>query len=91
MTRSSKVKSGTATLDEMLGEASWFIAHAEALADYGCQAEAGAELARAARAAGLELRELGGIEYNPFTRSARLGPSVEINYLAHFSRPVAAA
>jgi 2-polyprenyl-6-hydroxyphenyl methylase/3-demethylubiquinone-9 3-methyltransferase len=46
-----------------------------------------AELARAARAAGLELRELAGLEYNPFTRRAHLGSRVDINYLAHFSLP----
>ena len=47
--RHSKFKSGTLPLDEMLGEASWLISHAEALADYGRQEEARAELARAAR------------------------------------------
>jgi 2-polyprenyl-6-hydroxyphenyl methylase/3-demethylubiquinone-9 3-methyltransferase len=46
-----------------------------------------AELARAARAAGLELRELAGLDYNPFTRRAHLGSRVDINYLAHFSSP----
>jgi len=46
--RSSKLKSGTATLDAMVGEASWLISHAEALTDYGRQEEARAELARAA-------------------------------------------
>jgi 2-polyprenyl-6-hydroxyphenyl methylase / 3-demethylubiquinone-9 3-methyltransferase len=46
-----------------------------------------AELARAARAAGLTLRELAGLEYNPFTRRAHLGSRVDINYLAHFSSP----
>lgn len=46
-----------------------------------------AELARAARAARLELRELTGLDYNPFTRRARLGSRVDINYLAHFSLP----
>jgi len=46
-----------------------------------------AELARAARAAGLELRELAGLDYNPFTRRAHLGSRVDINYLAHFSLP----
>jgi len=50
-----------------------------------------AELARAARAAGLELRELAGLEYNPFTRRARLAARVDINYLAHFSRPAVTA
>jgi 2-polyprenyl-6-hydroxyphenyl methylase/3-demethylubiquinone-9 3-methyltransferase len=50
-----------------------------------------AELARAARAAGLELRELAGLDYNPFTRRAQLGTRLDINYLAHFSLPVVAA
>jgi tetratricopeptide (TPR) repeat protein len=47
--RYARLKSGTSTLDEMLGEASWLISHAEALADYGRQEEARAELERAAR------------------------------------------
>lgn len=46
-----------------------------------------AELARAARAANLELRELTGLEYNPFTRRAHLAAQVDINYLAQFSLP----
>lgn len=46
-----------------------------------------AELARAARTAGLELRELAGLDYNPFTRRAHLGARVDINYLAQFSLP----
>jgi 2-polyprenyl-6-hydroxyphenyl methylase / 3-demethylubiquinone-9 3-methyltransferase len=50
-----------------------------------------AELARAARGAGLELRELAGLDYNPFTRRARLGARVDINYLAYFTRPAVAA
>jgi 2-polyprenyl-6-hydroxyphenyl methylase/3-demethylubiquinone-9 3-methyltransferase len=45
-----------------------------------------AELARAARGAGLELREISGLEYDPFTHSARLVPGTAINYLAFFSR-----
>lgn len=45
------------------------------------------ELARWGRQAGLELRDLTGITYNPFTRSFRLSPNTDINYLAHFSRP----
>ena len=44
-----KVKLSEAALDKMLGEASWLLSHAEALADYGRQEEATAELARAAR------------------------------------------
>jgi 2-polyprenyl-6-hydroxyphenyl methylase/3-demethylubiquinone-9 3-methyltransferase len=50
-----------------------------------------AELARAARAAGLELRELAGLDYNPFTRRAHLGTRVDINYLAQFSLPALTA
>jgi len=45
------------------------------------------ELARWGREAGLELRDLTGITYNPFTRSFRLSPDTRVNYLAHFSRP----
>ena len=44
------------------------------------------ELARWGREAQLELRDLTGITYNPFTRSFRLSPNTEVNYLAHFSR-----
>jgi 2-polyprenyl-6-hydroxyphenyl methylase/3-demethylubiquinone-9 3-methyltransferase len=45
------------------------------------------ELARWGREAGLELRDLTGITYNPLTRSFRLSPDTRVNYLAHFSRP----
>jgi 2-polyprenyl-6-hydroxyphenyl methylase/3-demethylubiquinone-9 3-methyltransferase len=44
------------------------------------------ELARWGRAAGLELRDLTGITYNPLTRSFRLSPNTAVNYLAHFTR-----
>ena len=44
------------------------------------------ELARWGRAADLELRDLTGITYNPFTRSFRLSPDTSVNYLAHFTR-----
>ncbi len=44
------------------------------------------ELARWARAAGLTLADLRGIELNPFTGRAALSGSVAVNYLAHFSR-----
>jgi 2-polyprenyl-6-hydroxyphenyl methylase/3-demethylubiquinone-9 3-methyltransferase len=47
-----------------------------------------AELARLARAEGLELRDITGIHYNPLTRSARLSRDAGVNYLAHFRRPV---
>jgi 2-polyprenyl-6-hydroxyphenyl methylase/3-demethylubiquinone-9 3-methyltransferase len=44
------------------------------------------ELARWGRAAGLELKDLTGITYNPLTRSFRLSPNTDVNYLAHFTR-----
>lgn len=44
------------------------------------------ELARWARAAGLELVELAGLEYNPATRRARVSADTSVNYLAHFRR-----
>jgi 2-polyprenyl-6-hydroxyphenyl methylase/3-demethylubiquinone-9 3-methyltransferase len=45
-----------------------------------------AELARWGRAAGLSLRELAGIELNPFTGQCRLTADVGVNYLAYLSR-----
>ncbi len=45
-----------------------------------------AELARWGRDAGLELEDLTGISYNPFTRGFRLSNDVSVNYLAHFRR-----
>jgi 2-polyprenyl-6-hydroxyphenyl methylase/3-demethylubiquinone-9 3-methyltransferase len=45
------------------------------------------ELARWGRRAGLQLRDLAGIAYNPFTRSFRLSSNTDVNYLAHFTRP----
>lgn len=45
------------------------------------------ELCRHARDAGLELRELAGIAYDPFTRSGRITGDTSVNYLAHFTRP----
>ncbi|MGO9930669.1 MAG: bifunctional 2-polyprenyl-6-hydroxyphenol methylase/3-demethylubiquinol 3-O-methyltransferase UbiG [Steroidobacteraceae bacterium] len=44
------------------------------------------ELARWGREVGLELTELTGITYNPLTRSFRLSPNTDVNYLAHFKR-----
>src|SRR5439155_8053370 len=44
----SKGKPSAALIDQMLGEASWLLSHAQALADYGRQEEAAAELVRAA-------------------------------------------
>jgi 2-polyprenyl-6-hydroxyphenyl methylase/3-demethylubiquinone-9 3-methyltransferase len=45
------------------------------------------EMSRWARAAGLELADLAGLEYDPFTRKARVSGDVSVNYLAHFQRP----
>ncbi|HEY2809612.1 MAG TPA: bifunctional 2-polyprenyl-6-hydroxyphenol methylase/3-demethylubiquinol 3-O-methyltransferase UbiG [Steroidobacteraceae bacterium] len=45
-----------------------------------------AELARWARATGLTLQALAGIELNPFTNRVALTGDVGVNYLAHFSR-----
>jgi 2-polyprenyl-6-hydroxyphenyl methylase / 3-demethylubiquinone-9 3-methyltransferase len=44
------------------------------------------ELARWGRAAGLELRDLTGITYNPWLRTFRLSADTRVNYLAHFTR-----
>jgi 2-polyprenyl-6-hydroxyphenyl methylase/3-demethylubiquinone-9 3-methyltransferase len=45
-----------------------------------------AELAGWARAAGLTLKGLSGLELNPFTGRAALSGDVGVNYLAHFER-----
>lgn len=45
-----------------------------------------AELARWARAAGLTLRGLSGIELNPFSNRVALNADVAVNYLAYFTR-----
>jgi 2-polyprenyl-6-hydroxyphenyl methylase/3-demethylubiquinone-9 3-methyltransferase len=45
-----------------------------------------AELARWARAAGLTLSAMAGIELNPFTERVALSRNVTVNYLAHFQR-----
>ena len=44
------------------------------------------ELARWGRQAGLHLRDLAGLSYNPLTRSFRLSENPSVNYLAHFTR-----
>jgi 2-polyprenyl-6-hydroxyphenyl methylase/3-demethylubiquinone-9 3-methyltransferase len=45
-----------------------------------------AELGRAARAAGLEVAEVSGLEMDLLTHSFRLGPDVGVNYLMHLRR-----
>lgn len=44
------------------------------------------ELARWGRAAGLSLRDLAGVGYDPLTRSFGLSHRAAVNYLAHFRR-----
>ncbi|MBI1918154.1 MAG: hypothetical protein HYS12_25975 [Planctomycetes bacterium] len=44
----SKGKPSAALIDQILGEASWLLSHAQALTDYGRLEETAAELARAA-------------------------------------------
>jgi len=46
-----------------------------------------AELTRWLRAAGLDPVALAGVRYNPFTHHASLGGGLDVNYLAHATRP----
>ena len=48
------------------------------------------EVSRWARAAGLDLADLAGLEYDPLARKARVTGDVSVNYLAHFGRPATA-
>jgi 2-polyprenyl-6-hydroxyphenyl methylase/3-demethylubiquinone-9 3-methyltransferase len=45
------------------------------------------ELAAAIRAAGLEVVDLKGMNYNPFTRTTRLTGNMDVNYLVHARKP----
>ena len=45
------------------------------------------ELARFAREAGLEVREIIGMHYNPFTKTATLSDDTDVNYLMACYRP----
>jgi len=45
------------------------------------------ELSQSARASGLELQGMVGIEYNPFNKRFSLGKDVDVNYIAAFKRP----
>jgi 2-polyprenyl-6-hydroxyphenyl methylase / 3-demethylubiquinone-9 3-methyltransferase len=45
------------------------------------------ELGRAVRVAGLEIREIVGMRYNPFTHRARLSNDVDVNYLLYAEKP----
>lgn len=44
------------------------------------------ELSQSARAAGLELQGMVGIEYNPFSKRFSLGKDIDVNYIAAFKR-----
>jgi 2-polyprenyl-6-hydroxyphenyl methylase/3-demethylubiquinone-9 3-methyltransferase len=45
------------------------------------------ELSQTARSAGLELRGMVGIEYNPFNKRFKLGQDIDVNYIVAFQRP----
>ena len=45
------------------------------------------ELIAHARAAGLELSDMTGMQYNPFSKTATLGPDTDVNYLVACRRP----
>jgi 2-polyprenyl-6-hydroxyphenyl methylase / 3-demethylubiquinone-9 3-methyltransferase len=46
-----------------------------------------AELARWARATGLDVREIAGLAFDPFTEQSSLSKDPSVNYLVHLSRP----
>jgi 2-polyprenyl-6-hydroxyphenyl methylase/3-demethylubiquinone-9 3-methyltransferase len=46
-----------------------------------------AELARWSRAAGLDVREIAGLEFDPFTERCSLSDNPSVNYLVHLVRP----
>lgn len=48
------------------------------------------QLERWARAAGLSLQELAGLEFNPLTSTCRLSRDTSVNYLAHLQRSACA-
>ncbi len=45
------------------------------------------ELSQSARDAGLELRGMTGIEYNPISKRFRLGHDISVNYIAAYQKP----
>ena len=45
------------------------------------------ELARAVRRAGLRVKEVAGMAYNPFTHQARLTRDTDVNYFLHARKP----
>ena len=49
------------------------------------------ELKQWAQAAGLSLSDVAGLDYDPFTRKARLDTDASVNYLVHLRRSGPAA
>jgi 2-polyprenyl-6-hydroxyphenyl methylase/3-demethylubiquinone-9 3-methyltransferase len=49
------------------------------------------ELKQWSQAAGLSLVDVAGLDYDPFTRRARLTMDASVNYLVHLRRPDTAA
>jgi len=47
------------------------------------------ELHEWSRHAGLDVKDLSGMSYNPFTRVYSLGKDIDVNYLIHAQRPAA--
>ncbi|MEE4295774.1 MAG: bifunctional 2-polyprenyl-6-hydroxyphenol methylase/3-demethylubiquinol 3-O-methyltransferase UbiG [Wenzhouxiangella sp.] len=45
------------------------------------------ELAGSIRSSGLEVREISGLDYNPFSRTVKIGGRPRVNYLVHASKP----
>ncbi len=45
------------------------------------------ELAAACRRAGLQVSEISGMHYNPFSRTVRIGGAPRVNYLVHARKP----
>jgi 2-polyprenyl-6-hydroxyphenyl methylase / 3-demethylubiquinone-9 3-methyltransferase len=45
------------------------------------------ELAAMCRAAGLEVQDVTGMTYNPFTKVYSLGSNVDVNYILHATKP----
>ena len=45
------------------------------------------ELARWCRESGLEVKELTGIHYNPFSKAFHIGQGVDVNYIVHCRAP----
>ncbi|NDY94697.1 bifunctional 2-polyprenyl-6-hydroxyphenol methylase/3-demethylubiquinol 3-O-methyltransferase UbiG [Wenzhouxiangella limi] len=45
------------------------------------------ELAGAVRASGLDVRDISGMDYNPFSRTVRIGGPPRVNYLVHAHKP----